>query len=250
MTNVINFITFVTKLKLKLILNMSSNCRQCIIKRFNALKTLTQEELEKFSDHKTSIIIKKGDNLMTEGNSINGLYCIKDGKGKMTKLNTNGKEQIIKFIKGGDILGHRSILSDELVGLNAIALEDMHVCFIPKGDILETIRENNNFSLQIMKNISHQLNDANTSISQMAQKPVKDRLADTLVHLEDLFGVDNEGCIDVVLTREEIANTIGTATESAIRLLSNLKKEGIIDLIGKKIKITNKNMLKNLSEGY
>lgn len=227
-----------------------SNCRQCIIKRFNALKALTHEELEKFSDHKTSLVIKKGENLMTEGNTINGLYCIKDGKGKLTKLNTNGKEQIIKFVKSGDILGQRSILSEELVGLNAVALEDMHVCFIPKGDILETIKENNNFSLNLMRNISHQLNEANTSISQMAQKPVKDRLAETLLHLEEIFGVDNDDCIDVILTREEIANTIGTATESAIRLLSNLKKDGVIDLIGKKIKIINKSTLKNLSEGY
>lgn len=227
-----------------------SNCRQCIIKRFNALKTLTNEELETFSDHKTTLIIKKGENLMTEGNTINGLYCIKDGKGKLTKLNTNGKEQIIKFIKGGDLLGHRSLLSEELVGLNAIALEDMHVCFIPKGDILDTIKENNQFSLNLMKNISHQLNAANTLISQMAQKPVKDRLAETLLHLEDVFGVDNKGFIDVVLTREEIANTIGTATESAIRLLSNLKKDGVIDLHGKKIKISNKSELKNISEGY
>lgn len=229
---------------------MPSKCRQCIVKRFNALKTLSQDELDKFSDHKTSLIIKKGENLMTEGNAINGLYCINNGKAKLTKLNTNGKEQIIKFIKGGDILGHRSILSEELVGLNAIALEDMHVCFIPKGDILDTIKENNNFSLQMMKNVSHQLNEANTSISQMAQKPVKDRLAETLLHLEGMFGVDNEGCIDVVLTREEIANTIGTATESAIRLLSNLKKDGVIDLLGKKIKVINQNALKNLSEGY
>ncbi len=230
-------------------MNMS-NCRQCIIKRFNALKTLTNEELERISDHKTSLLIKKGENLMTEGNAINGLYCIKDGKGKLTKLNTNGKEQIIKFIKGGDILGHRSILSEDLVGLNAIALEDMHVCFIPKGDILDTIKENNQFSLNLMKNISQQLNDANTSISQMAQKPVKDRLAETLLYLEEIFGVDNEKCIDVVLTREEIANTIGTATESAIRLLSNLKKDGVIDLLGKRIKIINKIALKNISEGY
>ncbi len=227
-----------------------SNCGQCIIKRFNALKTLTQDELNKFSDHKTSLTIKRGENLMTEGNSINGLYCIRDGKCKLTKLNTNGKEQIIKFVKGGDILGHRSILSDEPVGLNVTALEDMHVCFIPKGDIIDTIKENAHFSLYLMKNISHQLNEANTSISQMAQKPVKDRLAETLLELEMTFGVDNEGCIDVVLTREEIANTIGTATESAIRLLSNLKKDGVIDLIGKKIKILNLSILKNLSEGY
>lgn len=227
-----------------------SNCKQCIIKRFNAFKTLTNEELEAFSDHKTTLIIKKGENLMTEGNTINGLYCIKNGKGKLTKLNTNGKEQIIKFIKGGDLLGHRSLLSEELVGLNAIALEDMHVCFIPKGDILDTIKENNQFSLNLMKNISHQLNEANMLISQMAQKPVKDRLAETLLHLEEVFGIDNEGFIDVILTREEIANTIGTATESAIRLLSNLKKDGVIDLHGKRIKISSKSGLKNISEGY
>ena len=227
-----------------------SNCNQCIIKRFNALKTLTHDELEVFSDHKTSLLIKKGENIMTEGNAINGLYCIREGKCKMTKLNTNGKEQIIKFIKGGDILGQRSILSDEPVGLNVTALEDMHVCFIPKGDILDTIRENSQFSLSLMKNVSHQLNESNTLVSQMAQKPVKDRLAETLLKLEDIFGLDNEKCIDVILTREEIANTIGTATESAIRLLSNLKKDGVIDLIGKKIKITDKIALKNLSEGY
>ena len=227
-----------------------SDCRQCISKKFNSLKTLTKDELEKFSDHKTSIIIKKGENLMVEGNAINGMYCIKDGKCKLTKLNTNGKEQIIKFVKGGDILGHRSILSDEPAGMNVTALEDMHVCFIPRGDILETIKENTHFSLSLMKNISHQLNDANTSISQMAQKPVKDRLAETILKLEEIFGVDNEGCIDVMLTREEIANSIGTATESAIRLLSNLKRDGVIDLIGKKIKILNSSILKNISDGY
>jgi len=160
------------------------------------------------------------------------------------------KNKLLNLLKVGDILGQRSILSDEPVGLNATALEDMHVCFIPKGDILDTIRENTQFSLNVMKVISHQLNQANTLISQMAQKPVKDRLAETLLNLEDIFGIDNEECIDVILTREEIANTIGTATESAIRLLSNLKKDGIIDLIGKKIKIVDKSTLKNMSEGY
>lgn len=225
-------------------------CNQCMIKCFNALDTLTHQELENFSDHKTSLLIKKGDLIMAEGGVINGLYCIKDGKCKLTKLGTNGKEQIIRFIKGGDILGHRSILSEEPVGLNVVALEDMHVCFIPKSDILTAIKENNQFSLKLIKNISHDLNQANNTISEMAQKPVKDRLALTLLNLDRIFGVDNEDCIDIVLTREEIANTIGTATESAIRLLSNLKKDGVIDLIGKKIKIINKPILKNISLGY
>lgn len=229
---------------------MSTKCGSCVIRGRNSLKTLSYEELERFTNNKTSIVIKKGENLMTEGCSASGLYCIKAGKCKLTKLNTNGKEQIIKFAKSGDILGHRSILSDEPVGLNVTALEEVRACFFPKSDILETIKANPNFSLSLMKNISHQLNEANVSISQMAQKPVRDRLAEILLHLEQIFGVDADECIDVILTREEIANTIGTATESAIRLLSNLKKEGLIDLIGKKIKIINKPAIKNISEGY
>ena len=101
-----------------------------------------------------------------------------------------------------------------------------------------------------MKNISHQLNEANTSISKMAQKSVKERLAETILALEQIFGIDINGFINVLLTREEIANTIGTATESAIRLLSTFKKEELIELKGKYIKTLNHNKLKNISEGY
>ena len=250
MINIIYFFLYLLPLKHIIKQTIMSKCGQCIIKSFNAFHTLTIEELDVISDHKTSLTIKKGENLMTEGHAINGLYCIKHGKCKLTKLNTNGKEQIIKFVKGGDILGHRSILSEEPVGLTVTALEEMKVCFIPKGDIMQTINQNTTFSLQLMKNISNQLNHANDSISQMAQKPVKDRLAETLLKLEAIFGVDKDGNIDIILTREEIANTIGTATESAIRLLSNFKKEKIITLQGKHIKLLDKGLLRNISEGY
>ncbi|WP_196889696.1 Crp/Fnr family transcriptional regulator [Aureivirga sp. CE67] len=227
-----------------------SECELCVIKSKNALKTLTPDQLKQFSNQKTSIKLKKGENLMKEGNSVNGLYCVKDGKCKMTKLNSNGKDQIIKYTKGGDILGHRSLLSEEPAGLTITALEDLRACFIPKEEILNTIRDNNNFSLHLMKNISHQLNEANGSIAEMAQKPVKERLAITLLRLEEIFGVDKEGYIDVLLTREEIANTIGTATESAIRLISNFKKDNLIELKGKYIRIIAKNKLRNISEGF
>ncbi len=227
-----------------------SECELCVIKSMNALKTLTPDQLKKISELKTSVKVKKGDNLLKEGNTVNGLFCVKDGKCKMTKLNSNGKDQIIKYSKGGDILGHRSLLSEEPAGLTVTALEDLRACYIPKEEILNTIRDNNNFSLHLMKNISHQLNEANSSISEMAQKPVKERLAITLLRLEEIFGVDKDGFIDVLLTREEIANTIGTATESAIRLISNFKKEQLIELKGKYIRILSKNKLRNISEGY
>lgn len=225
-------------------------CEHCFIKNENEFSSLIFEELENFSRSKTTLNIKKGENIVTEGHVMNGIYCLRSGKCKMSKLNTNGKSQIIKFINQGDIIGQRSVLSEEPAGLTITALEDMQVCFIPKSKVMQSIRENPAFSLRLMKNISHQLNEANTSISMMAQKSVKERLADILIQLYTIFGTDSEGYIDVKLTREEIANAIGTATESAIRLLSNYKNEGLIDLKGRKIKIINVDGLKYAAEGY
>lgn len=225
-------------------------CEHCFIKNDNEFRTLVFEELESFSRSKTTLNIKKGENIVTEGHVMNGIYCLRNGKCKLSKLNTNGKSQIIKFLKQGDILGQRSILSEEPSGLTITALEDMQVCFIPKSKVLQSIKENPSFSLQMMKNISHQLNEANNSISMMAQKSVKERLADILLQLHSIFGEDSEGYIDVRLTREEIANAIGTATESAIRLLSNYKSEEILELKGRRIKILDYDSLKHCSEGY
>ncbi len=225
-------------------------CEHCIIKEHNELRYLVYEELEEFTRSKVTLNIKKGENIVTEGHVMNGIYCLKTGKCKLSKLNTNGKSQIIKFLNQGKIIGHRSILSDEPSGLTITAMEDMQVCFIPKTKIMEAIDSNPSFSLQLMKNISHQLNEANTSISNMAQKSVKERLADILLELEQVFGNDSEGFIDIKLTREEIANAIGTATESAIRLLSKLKSDNILEIKGRRIKIIDHDTLHHISDGY
>ncbi len=225
-------------------------CEHCFIKNNNEFGTLIFEELENFTRSKTTLNVKKGENIVTEGHIMNGIYCLRSGKCKLSKLNTNGKSQIVKFLRQGNILGQRSVLSEEPSGLTITALEDMQVCFIPKSKILDAIGENPTFSLQLMKNISHQLNEANTSISMMAQKSVKERLADIVLQLHRIFGTDSDGYIDVRLTREEIANTIGTATESAIRLLSSFKADGILEVKGRRIKILDKEELLHASEGY
>ena len=225
-------------------------CEHCFIKNDNEFSTLIFEELEDFTRSKTTLNIKKGENIVTEGHVMNGLYCLKNGKCKLSKLNTNGKSQIVKFLRQGNILGQRSVLSEEPSGLTITALEDMQVCFIPKTRIMEAIKDNPTFSLQLMKNISHQLNEANESISMMAQKSVKERLADVLLKLYEVFGTDEEGFIDIRLTREEMANTIGTATESAIRLLSNFKASGLLEVKGRRIRIVDLDALDRASQGY
>lgn len=226
------------------------NCQQCIIKQFNSLKTLSTDELKCVSGHKDEISFKKGDILFKEGTMLNGVYCVKEGKCKLTKLSPNGKEQIVKFIKSGDMLGYRSVLSDEPASLSVVALEDMEACFIPKQDIYDSIQENKNFSKDMFKVVCDDLKDSNASMTNMAQKTVRERLADTLLFLDETFGEDEDGNINVQLSREEISNVIGTATESAIRLLSELNKDKVIVLKGKRIKILNREALKRIGVGF
>ncbi|MGB5361987.1 MAG: Crp/Fnr family transcriptional regulator [Aureibaculum sp.] len=227
-----------------------SKCQQCIIREFSTLKSLTKEELKDISDHKDSLSFAKGDVLFTEGNVLNGVFCIKEGVCKLSRLSPNGKEQIVKFVKGGDMLGYRSVLSEEPVTLTVTALQDMKACFIPKKDIFDSLKENPKFSLDIMKTVCNDLKDANMSITNMAQKSVRERLADTLVFLKDTFGQDKEGFLNIILTREEYSSVIGTATESAIRLLSEFKKKQLISFEGKKVKITNEAELIKIAQGF
>lgn len=224
-----------------------SKCEQCIVRELSSLKALNKDELLKMADCKTSYVVKKGEPLFEEGESLHGVYCVKDGIAKMTKLSANGKDQIIKLVKKGELLGQRSLISEEVANLSAVAIEDMEVCFIPKSEVLQFFNENNKFSMELMKTICGDLKEADDHMVDMAQKTVKQRLASTLVQLEKEFGKNEDGSLHIQLAREEIAGMIGTATESCIRLLSELNKEGLIKINGKKIILIDRIGLQRMS---
>ncbi len=225
-----------------------SKCEQCIVREFSSLKALSKDELLHMAECKTSFTIKKGDPIFAEGENINGVFCVKDGVCKLSKLSSNGKDQIVKLIKPGELLGQRSLISEEPTNLSAVALEDMQVCFIPKSEIMSFFNSNNNFSMNMMRTICGDLREADDHMVTMAQKTVKERLALTLLYLEDEFGKNSDGSLRLQLTREELAGMIGTATESCIRLLSEFNKNGYIELIGKKITLKERQKLIRLAE--
>jgi CRP-like cAMP-binding protein len=212
------------------------------------LKALNKEELLRMADCKTSYTIKKGEHIFEEGEITKGVFCIKEGVCKLSKLSANGKDQIVKLVKPGELLGQRSMISDEPTNLSAVALEDMEVCFIPKTDVMGFFNNNNGFSMNVMKTICGDLKDADDHMVNMAQKSVKERLAETLLYLEDSFGKNEDGSLHIQLSRDELAGIIGTATESCIRLLSEMNKNGLIELTGKKITILDKIKLKKMAE--
>ena len=222
-------------------------CEQCIVRQFSSLKALNKEELLRMAECKTSYTIKKGEPIFEEGDVTNGIYCIKDGVCKLSKLSDKGKDQIVKLVKPGELLGQRSMISDEPANLSAVALEDMEVCFIPRSEVMQFFTQNNQFSMNVMRTICDDLKGADDHMVNMAQKTVRQRLGETLIYLEETFGKNEDGSLHIQLSREELAGMIGTATESCIRLLSELNKSEYIELIGKKIKLLDKNKLKRLT---
>ncbi|HFS66774.1 MAG TPA: Crp/Fnr family transcriptional regulator [Flavobacteriia bacterium] len=226
------------------------NCNSCIIRELNSLNKLNTQELKDVSNHKQTLTFKKGETIFEEGTKLKGIFCLRNGKCKVTKLAPNGNEQIVRFIQKGEMIGHRSIISDTAAHLTVTALEDMEACFIPKSLINKNFSNNKEFTYDITKSICTDLDNANISIANLAQKSVKERLADSLLFFLKTFGLEEEGYLNIKLSREEIANSIGTATESSIRILSNFKKEGIIEVKGKRIKILDKEKLEHISLGY
>ena len=118
-------------------------CEQCIVREFSSLKALNKDELIKMSECKVSYTIKKGDPIFEEGDTTNGIFCVKDGVCKLSKLSANGKDQIVKLVKPGELLGQRSMISDEPTNLSAVALEDMQVCLKRRCELRRRKREQN-----------------------------------------------------------------------------------------------------------
>ncbi len=222
-------------------------CMNCSVADSNIFKSLSKEERELLNQEKNCNSYLKGDIIYHEGNRISGCYCVNKGILKIYKTGIEGKEQIIAFAQKGDIIGYRSILSGEPACTTAQVIDDALLCYIPSDILLSLVKSNSSFSLDLMQLTCKELNQANAYIKDIAQKTVRERLAEILLMLKNTFGEDADGYLQIILTREDLANIVGTATESVIRLLSEFKSDNLIELSNKKIKIINKNALKKLS---
>jgi len=212
-------------------------CGSCLNRTHILFRHLSETEFQKISFHKITETYKRGSIVYREGQRMKGFYCLQTGVVKIYKTGFDGKEQIVRFARPGDIIGYRSVISNEPACTTAKVLEDAALCQIPTEILISLIKNNGNFAVELMKLTCKELGEANSFLTDIAQKTVKERLAEVLVYLETEFGSDDDGFLKISLTREELSNVVGTATESIIRLLSEFKSEGLIGLTGRKIKI-------------
>jgi CRP/FNR family transcriptional regulator len=220
------------------------DCETCGSRKKSVFCDLHGQDLAKLEEEKGCSAYKKGQMIFNAGSYPHGLFCIREGKVKVFQVGDEGKEQIVRLAKAGDILGYRAILSGDKYSSSAASLDDAKICFIPKKSFLSRIESNGILSMQLMRLLSDDLKEAEHRITELAQKPVRERVAEALLYLHQTYGTEADGqTIDIAMSREDIANIVGTATETTIRLLSEFKQDEVIQLNGKKIAILNHRQL-------
>ncbi len=219
----------------------------CLKKLKNTFPHLTEAELQILLTTDAIRAYKKGELLYEEGTRIKGCYFIYCGIIKIYQTGHEGKEQIIKFDQEGDIFGFRSVIRHEFACTSAKTFSDCILCHIPDKTLLHLLQNNSGFAYDMVQIACKELGDANHYIREIAQKSVKERLAEILLLISSEFGIEADGTLKLNITREELSNFVGTATETVIRLLSDYKSEGLVEAKGRKIKLLNIEKMKTIA---
>jgi CRP-like cAMP-binding protein len=182
-------------------------------------------------------VYKKGEILFKEDAPPSGIYYLVNGKAKKYKLDKDGREHIIYVANSGELLGYHTILSGDNYPDSAAVMEDSLVAFIPKEDFLEAVRRSAMLSRRLLHTLSHEFVVLTNSLSLFTQKSVRERLALQLVVVREKFKEDLEPGqpVEINMSRDDLANLVGTARENVVRTLSSFKSEGILETRGRKI---------------
>ena len=228
------------------------SCEDCKSRTESKFGSLCSHELSNISLNKSCTSYKKGQVLFHEGTRPLGVFCINQGKIKVYKTGYDGKDQIIQIAKNGDLLGYRAMISEESYPVSAEALEEAQVCFLPKSEFIGLLDSNSDFNHLILKEACKELGVMTENMTNLAQKSVRERLAVALLMLKDTYGLNghNDGPVEINLTREDLANIVGTATETIIRLLHDFKDEKVIETQGRKIRVIDSKKLVRIGNIY
>jgi len=200
---------------------------------------------------KEVLVFKKGDILFREEGKPNGIHCLREGKLKIFKHGSDGREHITRLAFPGEFVGMKAILTGTPYSVSAQALEDSVTCFIPKAEFFSLTIRYPEFTSALIGCLSQQLVDAEAKMVALAHKPVKQRLAETLLYLYQQIE-RRQGRREILylnLTRQDLANIIGTAQETVIRLLADWKDQHILEIKGRKIFVLDDQKLTNICNG-
>ena len=214
------------------------DCSHCLVKKYCSQKWVTRVE-----KGKNQLVYKKDQYIFYEGAPVFGLYLVEQGKVKITSKGPSQKEQILRLAKDGHVIGRWGNKNDFYEN-NAIALAESIICFIENDLLKEVCLANPEFTFELMRYYAAELRKSEKHIKRMCQMNVKEKVAATLIHLVDVFGLENQNSISV--NRKEIAEIAAISMEQVSREITNLKNQKIISTDGRKIFIENLESLKEM----
>ncbi|MFO7152017.1 MAG: Crp/Fnr family transcriptional regulator [Bacillota bacterium] len=222
-----------------------------VLKKVYLFSELTGEELEKVKKLVNTRECKKGTVIFFEGDPGDALYFVESGKVKVYKSDDEGREYILHIFGEGDVFAETVFLGGNTYPATAEAVEDSVVGFIKNEDLEELIRSNPDLSLKIIKIMASRLRDSQEKIKNLALKDTYDRTACLLhkISLESGRRTPRGIEIELPVTRQELAALVGTSRETVTRILSQMKKEGIIDIDRQKIIVLNEKKLMRCARG-
>jgi len=195
------------------------------------------KELENLSRDRKSRKYLKRETLFFEGES---------GKVRTAKMNDDGKEYTVGLHGPGEFLGYIALLSDSGHDVTASALEDTEVALIPREDFISLVHRNQDVSMRFIRMISNNLVEKERQLLELAYNSVRQRVAEALLHLRDKYRQENETDFSMSISRNDLASMVGTATESLIRTLSDLREEGLVSIKGSLISIIDEKSLRRI----
>ncbi|MBF9236269.1 Crp/Fnr family transcriptional regulator [Hymenobacter sp. BT683] len=226
-------------------------CHSCPSRHLSLLQCCGPTAQDEISLHKSAQHYAIGQTIFLEGSNPAGLYCVHSGMIKISKIGGDGKEQIIRLAKGGDILGYRGLVTGTLHSASAIAIDDCIVCLIRKPDFFQQMNENKEFSNGLLQLLSKALGETEERMLHLAYKPVRERLAEALLLLLRTFRTEeNPEALTFSILRDDLGALMGTTKETATRMLSEFKAEGMLSTHGSAITIRDPLKLVSIATQY
>lgn len=207
----------------------------CLIK-----KHIANDSVQTYLQQKNTFNCNQGQQFILEGAPVNGLYFIYSGAVKVYRQTASKESQIIRFSKNGEIVGHRGFGTDYVYNISASALKDTILCNFSSSVLIEMLHKAPSLMFDFMLFYADQLQRSEANSKLFIQMSVRERVINGLLFIENKFGQTN-GYINMTLSRRDIAEFAGTSTDQVIRVISALKKEGLLIAKGKKLGIPDLN---------
>lgn len=227
---------------------MKKSKNDCDLKSCFLCTTCIPDWIPAIDANRKTFQFDKGETVFKEGDPVLGIYFVYSGLLKIHKQWGTDRELIVHFVKAGNILGHRGLVSNLVYPVSATALEPLTVCYFEMPFFKSTLLVNNKLLFQLMTNCLDELEESEKRMRNLVHLPVKGRVSQALIALKEKFGINSEGFIGVTLSRQDLASYAGTTYETVFRMMSEFINENLIEVSGKKIRLLNEQALVNFSK--